>query len=77
MLRPFSWRSGSSEKPSSYIIHETAAFPIVAVQTRGGFVSPDGEKVALSAGGRYFLYPIAEGSARAVPVLAAEDIIIR
>jgi hypothetical protein len=32
MLRPFSWRSGSSEKPISYIIHETVAFPIVALQ---------------------------------------------
>jgi hypothetical protein len=32
MLRPFSWRSGSSEKASSHRIHETAAFPIVAVQ---------------------------------------------
>jgi hypothetical protein len=32
MLRPFSWRSGSSEKASSYLIRETVAFPIVAVQ---------------------------------------------
>jgi len=32
MLRPFPWRGASSEKPSSYIIHETGAFPIVAVQ---------------------------------------------
>src|ERR1700730_12705993 len=32
MLRPFSWRSASSENQGAHIIHETTAFPIVAVQ---------------------------------------------